>query len=475
MLDSAALPTASPPAPGRLRRELSSLGVLLLTLSALSPVISVFGAGSDVLQHAGSGAALLFLAAIGVAVVWAAVYAELASAYPYAGGDYVAVGSILGSWAGFASLTVWAVTAAPLNAFTAETAAMYLAQVVPSVSPAAWTFVSMAVALVFALLSVRSSAIVTGAFIATELVSVLALIAAGLSHPVRGLAGVLAHPQMLAPSGAALIPAALGVMAVAGVNAAYATTGGNQAIAFGEELRDPHRKMGRVVMIAGMIGAFTIALPVVFVVLAAPDLAETIRSPAPFTSFFEAIAGPRAGTALNIGVALAAFNALIVQLMFYGRLFFSLGRDEIFPPLANRWLTRVDAATGVPRAATLFIGVISAACCLLSSHVLIIFGAGLTTFTLSLVSAAALFGRRKGLTGLDGHWRTPLFPLFPLLGLGVSAGFLVASLSDEDAGRPSVLLLGGSIAIALLWYRFVLRRRLGNWRPRIGSMEGGER
>jgi hypothetical protein len=72
---------------GHLRRELSSFGVIILTLSCISPVFSIFGVGADILQHAGTGAAGLFLFGIGAAVVWAVVYAELGSAYPYAGGD----------------------------------------------------------------------------------------------------------------------------------------------------------------------------------------------------------------------------------------------------------------------------------------------------------------------------------------------------------------------------------------------------
>jgi len=70
---------------GQLHRKLSSFGVLLLTLSCLSPVFSIYGVGADVLQHAGTGAALLFLIGIAAAVIWAVVYAELGSAYPYAG------------------------------------------------------------------------------------------------------------------------------------------------------------------------------------------------------------------------------------------------------------------------------------------------------------------------------------------------------------------------------------------------------
>jgi hypothetical protein len=46
--------------------------------------------------------------------------------------------------------------------------------------------------------------------------------------------------------------------------------------------------------------------------------------------------------------------------------------------------------------------------------------------------------------------------------------FAVADLLDADAGRPSLLILGGMIAAGLLWHHFVLRRR--GWAPRVESM-----
>src|ERR1700761_3228306 len=149
----ASLPTAqaakSEPQPSRNEKERlhprpSSFGVLLLTLSCLSPVLSIYGVGSDVLLHAGTGAVGMFLCGIAVAVVWAVVYAELGSAYPYSGGDYVGVGSVLGPWAGFASLTVWAVILAPSNAFLAKTVALYVGDVLPASSPTLVGFGSVA-------------------------------------------------------------------------------------------------------------------------------------------------------------------------------------------------------------------------------------------------------------------------------------------------------------------------------------------
>jgi amino acid transporter len=452
-----------------LHRRLASFGVLLLTLSCLSPVLSIYGIGSDVVLHAGTGAAGMFICGIGAAVVWAVVYAELGSAYPYAGGDYVGVGSILGPWAGFASLTLWTVTAGPDIAYLAKTIATYFGDLVPVASPMIVTFSALGAAIGVALLAVRTSALVTGIFLGIEMMAVLALIAAGLLHPVRGLTEVVLHPVTLG-AGGALVPVALGAMALAAVSAAFATSGGNQAIGFGEELAEPHRRMGRVILLAGLIGAFATALPVIAVVIGASDLPAMLKSPAPFSAFIASVAGPVAGHALSFGVIVAIFNAMIATIMFCARLFFSLGRDEIFHPTVNAMLASVHRSSGAPRAATWVVGMLSAACCLLDAHLLVVFISGLTVYSLGLVSVAVLVGRRRCLTGQPGYWRSALFPLAPVLGLILAGVFGVADLLDADAGRPSLLVLGTMILAGLLWHHFVLRRRAGGWAPRITSI-----
>lgn len=451
----------------QLHRKLASFGVLLLTLSCLSPVLSIYGIGSDVLLHAGTGAAGAFICGIGVAVVWAVVYAELGSAYPYAGGDYVGVGSILGPWAGFASLTVYAVTAGPSIAFLAKTVAIYFSDLVPAAPPMIVTFGVLGAAIAVALLAVRTSALVTGIFLGIEMLAVLALIGVGLWHPVRSVADVVLHPLALNAAGN-LGPVAVGAMALAGVSAAYATAGGNQAIAFGEELAEPHRHMGRVILLAGLIGAFATAVPVIAVVIGASDLSSILKSPVPFSAFFTTVAGPAAGHALKAGVIVASFNALIATMMFAGRLFFSLGRDEIFYPTINAMLARVHRSSGAPRLATGVVGAISAACCLLDTHVLVVFISGFAVYSLGLVSVAVLVGRKRLLTGQPGYWRSPLFPLAPVLGLILAVGFAGADLLDAEAGRPSLLVLGAMIVAGLLWHHFVLRLRTGGWAPRLG-------
>ena len=451
-----------------LRRELSSFGVLLLTLSSLSPVVSVFGIGGDVLHQAGAGAAGLFALGIVAALVWAVVYAELGSAYPYAGGDYVGVGRVLGPWAGVVTLAIWAVTAGPSIAFATETLAEYVAQLAPQLPTQLVTFVGLAGAVTVALMSVRRGAWVTGLFLAVESIAIVVLLIVGLGRPARGLDAVVLHPVAMG-AGGVLAPVSIGVLALAGISAVYATVGGNQALYFGEELRDPHRRMGRVVIMACLIGAFATATPIIVVVLSAPDLGALLRSPAPFAQFLSAAVGPWAGPALSAGVALAVFNANIVSIMGGARLFFSLGRDGLFPAPVNRLLSAVDPHSGTPRAATLAVGAFAAACCLLKAHVLLVFMSGLLVYGWSLVCLAVLIGRLKGLTGREGYWRSPLFPLAPVAGLAMAAVFTVSDLLDKDAGRPSLILLGLVVLAAFIWSQLGLRRR--GWTPKLGESE----
>jgi amino acid transporter len=108
-------------------------------------------------------------------------------------------------------------------------------------------------------------------------------------------------------------------------------------------------------------------VPVIAIVIGARDLPSILQSPAPLRTFIASALGPAAGDALSGGVVLEIFNALLAQIMFAARLFFSLGRDQIFHPTVNATLATVHRSSGAPRAATWVVGLIAAACCLLDS------------------------------------------------------------------------------------------------------------
>lgn len=408
---------------------------------------------------------MLFASGVLAAVIYALVYAELGSAFPYAGGDYVGVGRVLGPWAGAATLAIWAATAGPNIAFEAQVVSVYVREIVPGLPDLPLVFAALAAALLIALLAVRTGAAVTGVFLAVEFGAVLALIFAGAGHS-GGAAARLSHPLVLGPNGA-FSPAPLGVLGLGLVTAVYATVGGNQGLYFGEELKDPHKGMGRVVLLACLMGALATSLPVIALVAGAPDLKAVLKSPAPFAAFMTESFGRTAGLALSAAVALAIFNAMIASIMFCARLFYSLGRDRLFPEPLSRAFTSVHGATGVPVFATLFIGAFTALCCLLPSHTLLMFLTGLMVYGWSLVCLAVLVGRRRGLTGAAGFWRAPLHPVAPIIGLLMALAFTIADLADPVDGRPGLLALGAVFFGAIAWERLVLSRRPGGWAPTV--------
>lgn len=93
------------------------------------------------------------------------------------------------------------------------------------------------------------------------------------------------------------------------------------------------------------------------------DLSEVLRQP---------IVADGNGNLVQVSLgALAIFNANIAAWMFYARMAFSLGRDEILPGRASSWLATVHAGSGVPRNATIAIGIAAAACCAFSTHAVV--------------------------------------------------------------------------------------------------------
>ena len=86
----------------------------------------------------------------------------------------------------------------------------------------------------------------------------------------------------------------------------------------------------------------------------------------------------------------------------------------------------------------------------------------------ALVALGVLVGRRLGRTGKTGY-RTPWFPLVPVFGLVVGAGLAAATYADREAGRPSMMILLGVIAIAAVYYETALRRK--GWRVHVPGEE----
>lgn len=449
--------------PATLQRSLSPFHVSLLTLSVLSPGVSVLVAGVDVIHRVGTWSALAFLLGGLLTLLFMLSQAELGAAFPLAGGDYATIGHAMGPRAGFVQFALVSFSAPVFLALSAAGTSLYLRVLMPGLPPVGTAVGAMALAAAFALLNIRTGAKLTGTFLAVELGALALVTLLGFAHPVQSLASLLVSPlSPLAGSATALAAPTWGAMIIAVVAASGATAGAGQAIYFSEEMHSP-RKIGHVVMLIGMLTVLFEFLPVLGLALGTVNLTAVMGSDSPFTAFIAARGSPLIATLVTLGIIAAMFNALISGLTCYGRFLYSTGRDRIWSETLNGALVRLHARTGCPWVATLAIAAIGAAFCVLPLDALVPLLSFVTLVQWVLLSLACLAGRRRGLTGTDGRFRAPWFPLPQIVTLAAVAALSVLLWQDRVGGRPGEIAVAVVVVVALLYHALVLGRRAGGW------------
>jgi len=446
-------------------------GVLFLTVSTITPAASVFVIGSDVIAQAGSGAILAFLLGAIICVPLAFAYGELSSAFPFTGAEYTFLGRILGPPWGFMVLGLNIVGGALTQGVTALGLAAYLGVVIPGVPTLGAALAAVGLSTLTAILNIRTNALVTGLFLATELAALGAMSALGLAHPHRSALHALIHPSLIGALGAPA-PASLAVIGLATAGAVYAYNGFGAAVSFGEELHDARRKVASVILWSLVIGGLTEALPITAVIVGAPDLGKVLSAASPASAFI-ATGGAFFAKAVSLGVAAAIVNAMIVTGLSNARQLYATGRDQVWAPTVNRAFCATHPRFRSPWIATLATGGLAAAACLLGLRLLVIFTATSIVVTYAGVCVSVLVGRRTGATA-HGQYRTPWFPWSPILALIALAAMIAADLADPAVGRVS---LAATVAVMAVFagYYWLFTRRRGAWRLRgaDGELLGG--
>jgi amino acid transporter len=459
---TAAIDAAAPARPPVLTRSMKLMGVLLLTLSAITPASSVFVGVPDVLRDAGTGAAWSLIAAAAMALPMAYVYAELSSAFPIAGGEYAMTGRTLGPAAGYAMLGLTTFVNMVAATVLAMGLAPYVAEWVPGVNATVVGLAAVAVTTLMGVLHIRANAWVTGVFLALELLALLVLAVLAALHPARPALEVMVHP--VAALGPGLGPVPLAAIGAATSVSVYVFNGFGGAVYFAEELYEAPRQVGRTILWATGLTIATILVPVIAVLIGAPDLKALFGADNPFGDFVRARGGPVLATAVNAGVALAILNALLATMLQNGRFFFSTGRDQAWHPWLDQTFLLTHPRFHSPWAATLGAGATAAVMCFLGESQLLKLAGASLAITYAGLCAAAIAGR---LTGVTRHApvRAPGGLLMPVLGLGGALWVLSSAVKDANSGQLSLIAGGGSVLAALVYYALVVRRR-GAWRVR---------
>jgi len=432
-------------------------GVLFLTLSAVTPASSVFVVIPGIIQQAGTGAFLAMAAAALVALAMAFVYAELASAFPLAGGEYAMMGHALNPFVGFVFMGMNVVGSTLPPAILALGASTYLTAIWPAAQSVPVAVGIVAAATVFGILNIRLNAWVTGAFLLVEVVALIVLTALGFSHMHRGVASLIAHPMVL--NAGVLKAAPLGVIALATAVGVFSYNGFGAAVYFSEEMHDAPRRVARTILWALGLTVLFEFVPMTAVLLGAPDLAALLGSPSPFSDFVRATGGPVIGAAVGLGVALSIVNAVIAIVLINARFLYSSGRDRVWHQALNGVLVRVHDRFDSPWVAALLAGATGIAACFIPFNVLLVLTGASVVVMYALLCVAVIVGRVSRRTA-HGVYRMPLFPLAPFVGLLALVYILYANWLDLAVGRPSLIATFVMLVAAGLYF-FVLRRRRG--------------
>lgn len=362
----------------------------------------IFGTPSIVAGAVESERAIfaLWIAGGVFSIVGALCYAELATAYPSAGGEYHflqrAFGRSLSFLYGWARMTV--IVAGSIAVF-AYLFGDYMSRVINlgAYSSAIYAALVVCVLTLVNYAGIREGKATQNLFTVLEVGGLILIIVAGL---------------MFAPAPAAVAPAAAGASGPwymgAGIGSAMVfvlfTYGGwNDAAYISAEVRDRERNMVRALLLA--IGLVTVLYVLVnLAYLKGLGYHAMARSDAVAADLLKAVWGPTGEKLISIMIAIAALTSVNGSMIVGARSNYALGRDWAVLGFLGRW----DEKSGSPRTAILFQGVIA----------------------LALVGLGAV--QNAGFKGLV-EYSLPVFWGFFLL-VGVSVFVLRAK--DPDAPRP---------------------------------------
>jgi amino acid transporter len=427
---------------------------LLHPISAVALIVGiVIGAGifktpSLVAGISGDAgwALVLWLAGALISIVGALCYAELCTAYPNAGGDYHflhrAFGRNLSFIYGWSRATIINTGSIALLAFVFGD---YMSTLVNlgTYSSAIWALLIVVVLTVVNLAGIHASSRIQTWLTLTEIVGLLAVVAAGLwvEAPASGVIQWFVQAPAPAQWGLCLVFVLL-------------TFGGwNEAAYISAELKGGPRTMVKVIL-ASMLTLTLIYLLVNTALLLGLGLSGLSQSKTAAADLLGLAFGPWAQKALGLFVAIAALTSINATMFVGARTNFAVGSDW----KALRKLGQWQLDIGSPRQALLLQGLISIGLIGLGTQeadgfsAMVEFTAPVFWGFLCLVGLALLSLRQT-----DPHttrpFKVPFYPVLPLIFCAVCAWLTYSSITyaiSQKAIHVSLWLIASGVLALLI-------------------------
>ena len=397
----------------------------------------------------------LWLIGAALSLVGALVYAELASSWPGAGGDYTFLVRAYGRSVGF--LYAWArgtVICTGSIALLAYILGDYLTRLhdLGTHSPAIYAAIAVVALTSMNLAGLKASSKLQNTLATLEIGAVLAV----------ALVGLLVAPSADVTGAAAPSAPAAGALGLAMVFVLLTFGGWNEAAYVSAEVRGGPRAILRTLLAS--IAVITL-LYLLFVAgaLHALGFEGLRRSEAVGIDVIESAFGTYGAQLIGIAVAIASLTSMNATLIVGARSNYALARDWRALAFMASW----RGERGVPVAGLLLQGAIAL--------VLVLFGAlekdGFATmveFTAPvfwlffMLSGIALFVLRRREPDVYRPYRVPLFPVLPVVFVLTCAGLLYSSIAyarSHHAGFVALVVLAGGAVVLLALRRAEAARR----------------
>ena len=369
-------------------------------------------------------------------------YAELATAYPQQGGDYVYLTKAYGRWAGFlfgwAQLTVVRPgdIAVPAFAFATYARAIYDPLAAnDGLSQRLFAGAAVLVLTIINILGVKQGKWTQNLLMTVKALGLLAIVAVAVVAP-RGAGTPVAEVGSL--------PVALALIFVL-----FVYGGWNEMAYVAAEVRDPRRNIVRALLVG------TVAVMVLYLLVNGAFLytlgynglaaSKAVASDAIGTVF--PVVGSRLVSALVCISALGAVNGLI----FTGaRISYAMGEDHRLFRALGRW----DQRTGTPIWALAVQGLIAlAVIAVFGGYVDAILYTAAAVYTFYLGTSLAVLVLRFKEPGVERPYKVTGYPITPLIFSGVCLLLIWSSINYARNFKPiSLIVLVAALALGVVIY-----------------------
>lgn len=340
-----------------------------------------------------------------IALCGALVYGELSSVLPRSGGEYHFIGSLyspmLGFLAGWISLVVG--FAAPV-ALSCMAFSSYAGTFLPWLSPKMLAITVLSVITLLHTFSLRLSGNLQGILTIVKIVVIILFILLGLVLPGNRQPIVSESLRTFSPGDILSTGFAVSIIWVY-----YAYSGWNASAYIVDDIRDPQHNLPRSLLYS------TLFVTVLYMLLNAVFLISTPAEE--LTGQVEVglicakhIFGTGPGNLMGAIIALLLLSSISSMAFIGPRVSYRMGEEHRL----LRFLTRKRGAD-IPISALIFQYVLSLVMILTGSFKFLTEYTGILLSLSSLMTVAGLFIHRKRHPGMKRPFRTPLYPLTPIL------------------------------------------------------------